>query len=156
MSNLSVLQSNSWKPLATSLVQSVYHRFDYGSLRWGPQQSAWLQRSHVRPRNTQGRITPKQQKHKGSIVSTLGVWRRAEHRRKQSSKQAAPKWPHSPHRYRVSEQVHRLGAHGLSKLPHNEHRQGNVIEDTHLLEAHWDVSQVLAECWWEAATFIDV
>lgn len=50
MWNLSALQSNSWKRLAASLVQSVYHRFDYGSLRWGPQQPAWLHRSRVRPR----------------------------------------------------------------------------------------------------------
>lgn len=147
MWNLSVPQSNSWKRLAASLVQSVYHRFDYGSLRWGPQQPAWLQRSRVRPR---GEITPMRQKHKGSIVSTLWVWRRAEHRRKQSSKQAAPKWPLSPHRYRVSEQFHRPGAHGLSKLPRTEHRQGNVfrVQDTNLLETRWAVSQVLAECWW--------
>lgn len=150
--NLSVPQSNSWKRLAASLVQSVYYRFDYGSLGRGPQQPAWLRRSRVRPRNARGEITPMRQKHKGSIVSTLRVWRRAEHCEEQSSKQTAPKWPLSLHRYRGLERRPPAG-----RTP-AEHRRGNVIkvENTHLLETHWDVSQVSAECWWGAATFIDV
>lgn len=68
---------------------------------------------------------------------------------------SAPKWLLSPRRYRVSERVRRSGAHGLSRLPHTEHRQGNVmkVRDAHRLETLWDVSQVLVECWWRGGCY---
>lgn len=77
---------------------------------------------------------------KDPLCQHWGSWRRAEHCREQSSKQTAPKWPLSLHRNRS------FRAGPSAACTPAEPRQGNVIqvEDTHLLETHRDVSQVLA------------
>lgn len=158
--NLSVPQSNSWKRLAAFLVQSVYHRFDYGSLRWGPPTTGLVAEEPCSTvEHARWDHTDPAEAQRIHCVNAGGLEEGRALQETVIHKKSAPKWLLSPHRYRVSERVRRSGAHGLSKLPHTEHRQGNVmkVRDTHRLETLWDVSQVLAECWCGggAATFID-
>lgn len=120
MWNLSVPQSNSLKLLAASLFQSVYHRFDYGSLGRGPgSRPGWRGAAFDGTTRSSSTKDPLCQ-HWGSGGGHGAAGNSHPNRQHQNG--------HSSFQHRYTEQVHCLFAQEPSELPPVLPPEENVIK----------------------------